>query len=70
MPEATIAILAGLLPHGHKDLLNGAECFVFRDAGVRHAAHALLEDLGVILLCEVAIVGEVLVAVMRYQAKE
>jgi hypothetical protein len=70
VPEAALALLGRLDPHRHQDLLDRAERLVLGDRRVGDAAHALLEDLRVVVLGEVAVVGEVLVAVVRDEAEQ
>ena len=70
MPETAVAILGGLLPHGNQNLFHRAKRLVLWNAGVGHAAHALLQNFGVVLLCEIAVLGKIFVAVMRHQTKQ
>ena len=71
VPEAALAVRRWPRFHiGTMILLDGAEGLVLGDAGVGDPPHPVLEDPRVVLLGEVAVVGEVLVAVVRHQAEE
>ena len=58
VPEAALLLLGGALPHGDDELLYGAKCLVFGDAGVGHPAHPLIENPRIVLLGEIAILGK------------
>ncbi len=70
VPEFTSAFLARLLPGRDDLLLNDAECLIFRDRSIRHAAHAVLEDLCVVVFCKIAIVRKVLVVIVRNETEK
>jgi hypothetical protein len=70
VPETAVAPLGGALPHGNDVLFDGAEGLVLGDARVGDPPHAVVEDLRVVALVEVTVVGEVAVVVVRDEAEE
>jgi len=70
VPETSPTVRGRSPPHGKDDLLEGPEGLVLRDARIDDTPHPPRENVGIVLLAEVAVVGEVRVGIVGDKAEE
>ena len=64
VPEMATIALRSIRPHWDDVFFDGAERFVFRNAGIRHTAHALFKNLSVVIFREITVFRKIFVAVV------